>query len=84
MRSGSTRYWVYLTRSISLDVHLEGLVDKNILLESIYNIRVFLSSVFRAQTTLDGRRFHGIEGEYLKRTMWVIVFKGASGETFIL
>ena len=46
-RCGSTRYQVGSTRSISSEVRLEGMVDKNLLLESTYNIRVFLSSVFR-------------------------------------
>jgi len=47
LRFGSTRYWVGSTRSILLEVRLEGMVGKNLLLESTYNICVLLSSVFR-------------------------------------
>jgi hypothetical protein len=34
LRFGSTRYWVDLIRSILSEVRLEGMVDKNLLLES--------------------------------------------------
>jgi hypothetical protein len=40
----------------SLEVRLEDLVNNNLLLESFYNIRVFLSLVFRTDHFLDGRR----------------------------
>ena len=56
LRFGSIRYWVGSTRFISLEVRLEGMVDNNLLLKSGYNIRVFLSSVFRTDYFLDGRR----------------------------
>jgi len=49
----TVRAW---TVTIREEVRLEGMVDNNLLLESVNNIRVFLSSVFRTDHFLDGRR----------------------------
>ena len=55
MLFGSTRYWAGSTRSILSEVRLGGMVDKNLLLESTYNTRIFELGVPHGPL-LDGRR----------------------------
>jgi hypothetical protein len=71
LRFGSTRYWVGSTRSISSEVRLEGMVDKNLLLESTNNIRVFLSSIFRT----DHSRWTPVRGVSRSHRSWNIAIK---------